>query len=351
MSEVTCPNCGATRPNAFCAYCGQNSRDYNASLWSILKGAIAEMFELDGRVIRSIKSIVLHPGQLSLAFAENRRADFVNPFRLFMFTTIIWFFLFGISFPTPDERPLRENSRLASDESEDTEPRLPERVRLSVNIDEDDRGQSEAEVAAGLEILRAHLEGDRARKLDDLLALNENTRRLGPIRGIARLLNAELGLPQWMQRILANVIVDAVHSPQLLLNELIDNLPLIMVVLLPWYAILLMVFFGRTGKRFIHHLVFAIHVHSFSFIVLTIMLLTPSSVHPQDQSVWDQAWEIFDRLVFLGLMIHIYFAFRHFYEQGHLRTLLKGFSLGFFYLWGLVPAFSFVVLLLLADYF
>ena len=350
MIEVTCPNCGASRPNAFCAYCGQNSRDYNASLWSVLKGAIAEMFELDGRVIRSIKSIVLQPGQLSLAFAENRRADFVNPFRMFMFTTILWFFLFGLTLPTPDDRPSRESSSIVEDGSERTRPPVPRPVRMAVNIDREEHEQSDADIAAGLEILRGHLQGDRARKLDEMLAANENARRLGPLRGIAQLLNAQLGLPQWLERVLSNVVVDAVHSPQLLGNELIDNLPLMMVVLLPWYAILLMLFFGRKGKRFVHHLVFAIHVHSFSFIVLTIVLLTPGSGRPEEESWWGEFWDIFDWLAFLLLMIHTYFAFRRFYEQGHVRTIFKYFSLGFFYLWGLFPAFSLVLVLVLTDY-
>ena len=308
------------------------------------------MFELDGRVIRSIKSIVLHPGQLSLAFAENRRADFVNPFRLFMFTTIIWFFLFGIKWPTPDDPLPRETSRVVLDEREGTTVHGPGPIRLSLDRDDEDIEQSEADLAAGMEILRGHLEGDRARKFDDLLAIDGSTRRLGPIRGVAWLLSAEHGMPQWMQRILANVVVDAVHSPQLLLNEFLDNLPLMMVVLLPWYAILLMVFFGRHGMRFIHHLVFAIHVHSFSFIVLTIVLLTPGSDRPGSELPWYQDWDVFNRLVIVLLMIHTYFAFRRFYRQNHLRTLIKYFSLGFFYLWGLLPAFSFVLVLLLTDY-
>ena len=350
MSETSCPNCGAVRPNAFCGYCGQNNRDYNASLWSVLKDAIGEMFELDGRVIRSMKNIVRYPGQLSVAFEENRRADFVNPFRLFMFTTILWFFIFGITLPTPDDRPLRESSRVVEDESEGTAPERPNRLRLAVDIDPEELRQSEADIAAGMEILRGHLQGDRARKLDDMLAVDKKTRRLAPIRGIAQLFNAQLGLPEWLRRVLANVVVDVVHSPQLLANEFIDNLPLVMVVLLPWYAILLTIFFGRKGKRFIHHLVFAIHVHSFSFIVLTITLLTPEARFPEDQSFWSQPWEIFDGLLFISLIVHTYFAFRRFYGQGHFRTLIKGFSLAFFYLWGLFPAFSLVLVLVLTDY-
>lgn len=352
MSEVTCPNCGSIRPNSFCGHCGQNSRDYNDSLWTVLKDAIGEMFELDGRVIRSIRSIVLHPGQLSLAFAENQRASFVNPFRLFMFTAILWFFLFGISLPTPGDRPFVPKSA-ASDVVEETEserPRRPGPVQISVNIDQETLKQSEDDFSAGIEILRGQLEGDRERKLNEMLAANEQARRLGPIRGVAHLLNAQPDTPQWLQRLMANVIVDAVHSPQMLLNEFIDNLPLMMVVLLPWYAILLMVFFGRAGRRFIHHLVFAIHVHSFSFIVLTIVLLTPESTRSTDSSYWYKVWEVFDQIVVLSLMVHTYFAFRRFYGQAYFRTFVKYFSLGFFYLWGLAPAFSLVIVLLLTDY-
>ena len=317
-----------------------------------MKAATAEMFELDGRVIRSMKTIVLHPGQLSLAFVDNRRASFVSPFRLFMFTTILWFFLFSINFPIPGDRAEPLSPQIASDESADkprrgTGPRPP---RISVNIDTETQAQSEADFAAGIEILRGHLEGSRARRLDDMLERNQGSNRLAPIRVVAQLLNAQPGMPEWSQRLMAKVVVDAVHSPQLLISEFIDNLPLMMVVLLPWYAVLLMVFFGREGRRFIHHLVFAIHVHSFSFVVLTVSLFTPEAGFAEDESNWDLVWDVLDRLIFLFLMVHTYLAFRRFYGQGHVRTLIKYFSLGFFYLWGLVPAFSLVIVLLLTEY-
>lgn len=350
MSETTCPNCGASRTGAFCGHCGQNSRDYNTSLWTVLKNAITELFELDGRVVRSIRSIVFHPGQLSLEFADNRRADFVNPFRLFMFTTILWFFLFGVTLPSPDDRPFQGSSIVDEEGSEDDVTRGPGPFRLAVDIDADDRAASEADIAAGLMILRGHLNGDRVRKFDDMIVANKNAPRLGLIRGLAQFLNAQLGLPQWLQRVLSNVVVDFVDSPQFLVSELIDNLPLMMVVLLPWYAILLTLFFGRTGKRFVHHLVFAIHVHSFSFIVLTVVLFTPSSDRLGDGSLWEKVWNVFELLALLFLMVHTFFAYRRFYQQGHVRTLVKYLSLGFFYLWGLFPAFSFVLVLLLTDY-
>ncbi|MCY3858133.1 MAG: DUF3667 domain-containing protein [Gammaproteobacteria bacterium] len=345
MSEVICPNCGAVRPNAFCGHCGQNSRDYNASLWTVLRDAIGEMFELDGRVVRSLKTIVRRPGQLSLAFAENQRASFVNPFRLFMFTTILWFFLFGITFPTPNNRPVAIDSSdlVAQDESQ--RQRGP--IRFNVDFTPE---QNESEINVGLETFRSRLEGDRVRKLDDMLASDRSARRLGPVKAIARLFDEHPELPLWLQRLMANLVVNAVYSPQQLIGEFIDNLPLMMVVLLPWYAILLMLLFGRGGRRFVHHLVFAIHVHSFSFIVLSIGLLTPGSASPIDESGWDKAWDLFDQVVFLLLMIHTYLAFRRFYGQGHMRTLVKYFSLGFFYVLGLFPAFSFVLLILLADY-
>ena len=347
-SETICPNCGALRPGPFCGQCGQNSRDYNASLWTVLKAASTEMFEFDGRVVRSLSSMFRSPGKLSLAFVNNQRASFVNPFRLLMFTTILWFFLFGLSLDPPDDRPRPRPSEpqlevTVEGQENETQPDRDPRFRPP-NLDDED-------VSKGLEILRSHLEGDRAWKLDEVISTRESSRRIAPLRTVAQILGVAPDTPKWLQRLMSNVVVDFVHSPQVLLNELFDNLALMMVVLLPWYAILLTIFFGRRGRRFIHHLVFAIHVHSFTFIVLVLLVLTPSSQNLGEESIWGKIFDWIDQLIFLALMVHTYFAFKNFYGQGHVRTILKYFSLGFFYLWGLLPAFSFVVLLLLAEYF
>ena len=332
MKETICPNCGAIRPDAFCSQCGQNSRDYNTPFWAIIRDALSEMFEFDGRVAKSLRTILLQPGQLAVAFAENKRASFVNPFRLLMFTTIVWFFLFGIALDPP----------LAPPDSE--------LVRTDENYEKFNSGELETSVAAGLEIMRSALEGDRKRKLEDILRPPEDSPRKFAVNSAAGVLQDNPDMWDWLRRVVANAVVDGAHSPQKLMGDALDNLPLMMFVLLPWYAFLLMVFYMRRGKRFVHHLVFAIHVHSFYFIVSSFTLLTPAPIDSEVQTWWTQMWEMVDSVVVLFLAVHTYFAFKRFYGDGYVKTILKYVGLGILYAWGLIPAFVLVVALTLAEY-
>lgn len=339
MSEGICPNCGALRPGNFCGECGQSRRDYTNSLPMVLNDAVREVFEFDGRLVRSIRTIFRHPGALAVAFAENRRASFVNPFRLFVFTTILWFFIFGATIPTPGERPQR--------------PAEFEREIRQVDLLDTERQKSlVSEVQENLAHLRSLLDGDRIRKYESLSRGPEGLPRSYPVRLIADALHDNPGLWVWLKRVIANVTVDVVYSPAEMNGKLLDNLPIMMFVLLPWYALLLMLFYRKRGKRFIHHLVFAIHVHSFSFVVLSVMLLIPGSEgqRPEELTVWHQVGDFVHSVLMLAVMIHTYFAFKRFYEDGYLKTLVKYFGLGFMYLWGLIPAFTLVLALLLYEY-
>ena len=96
MTE-TCPNCGSTRPDRFCSHCGQNDRDYMRGLWSVIYEFFREMFEVDSRLFRTLKSLLFKPGHLSSEFTRNRRAAYMSPVRLYLFTSFLFFLVLSIS--------------------------------------------------------------------------------------------------------------------------------------------------------------------------------------------------------------------------------------------------------------
>ena len=96
MTE-TCPNCGSDRPDRFCSHCGQNDRDYMRGLWSVVYEFFREMFELDSRLFRTVKSLLFRPGHLSSEFSRNRRAAYMSPVRLYLFTSFVFFLVLSIS--------------------------------------------------------------------------------------------------------------------------------------------------------------------------------------------------------------------------------------------------------------
>ena len=86
-----CPNCGAEKQGRYCALCGQNDRDYRRSMLPVVAHIVAETFEADSRVVRTIPALFLRPGFLSLEFSRNRRAHYLSPFRLYLFTSLLFF--------------------------------------------------------------------------------------------------------------------------------------------------------------------------------------------------------------------------------------------------------------------
>ena len=91
-----CANCGAERSGPYCSRCGQNDRDYQRALPPLLSELLSEAFELDSRLVRTLKLLLFKPGALSLEFSKNRRASYVSPIRLYFFTSILFFFFLSL---------------------------------------------------------------------------------------------------------------------------------------------------------------------------------------------------------------------------------------------------------------
>ncbi|MXZ54547.1 MAG: DUF3667 domain-containing protein [Gammaproteobacteria bacterium] len=92
---VLCDNCGSARLGKWCSVCGQNDREYRR-LVPVLSEVVGEMFEADSRVWRTLRILLSKPGLLSLEFARNRRAYYLSPFRLYLFTSLLYFLLMSL---------------------------------------------------------------------------------------------------------------------------------------------------------------------------------------------------------------------------------------------------------------
>ena len=57
---------------------------------------LREAFELDSRLIRTLKLLLFRPGALAVEFSNNRRASYVSPIRLYLFVSILFFFFLSI---------------------------------------------------------------------------------------------------------------------------------------------------------------------------------------------------------------------------------------------------------------
>jgi hypothetical protein len=93
-------------------------------------------------------------------------------------------------------------------------------------------------------------------------------------------------------------------------EALVTNLPRALALLVPAFALLTMALFGGPRRFFVEHLVFALHLHAFSFLVLVVAALVrvPGA----------------DPLGVVILFVWMMFALRSVFAQSWLRTVVKG---------------------------
>ncbi len=130
------------------------------------------------------------------------------------------------------------------------------------------------------------------------------------------------------KRFLIRRLVKTRQSPQELTQGFLDDLPRMMFVLLPAFALLLKLTYWRTKRLYVAHLIFALHTHAFVFGLLTILLLLPAALHGPALGIAS-----------LLSAAYLCAALKTVYKQKWGRTLLAFGWLGFNYLFLLTFAF------------
>ncbi|GAB3202923.1 ribosomal protein S27AE [Pontibacter aydingkolensis] len=282
-----CPNCGYTFEdiNNYCPNCGQENHDLNVPV----KHLIAEFFEgtlhFDTKAWKTLKYLILKPGLLTEKFNIGKRASYVPPFRLYVFVSIIFFFVLALT----TDNIIRSDGSAGSDG--DVTSSLPG-VTISTNLN------------------------------DSLLAASD-TAALRKVREITQssqelqALRSELGESGFASEF-AKFTSHGDESKQ----KLFKNLSFMMFLLMPFFALVLYLYYRKQNRNYVEHLMFSIHLHTFYFILLIVVLLI-GQLFPALDTDW---------AVLFIMTLYLYFALHQVYKQSYLRTFLSLLPIGFVYL-------------------
>jgi hypothetical protein len=217
-APAACRNCAAPLDGAYCARCGQRDTPADPTLRELGGDLVEQLLNLDGRVVSTFRALLRHPGRLTLDFLAGRRAPFLSPLRMYLTCSVLFF---GIAAITPP--PLRTIAATSGTEPV-TQLELP-----------------------GITVGAA----DEARQRVDEM-------RRSPSR-VTRFIGAQAA------KALAS-------DPRRLKQRADDAWPKLMFLLVPMFAALTAGLF-RGRFRYPAHLVFAMHVHAFAFLALTLIQL------------------------------------------------------------------------------
>jgi hypothetical protein len=130
IDESTCLNCNTKLVGGFCHNCGQKHIDIKKPFPQIVSTIIDSLFSLDNKLVKTLPALFFKPGFLSKEFTTGKRVRYTAPFKLFMFSSILFFFLLGITeteqtidIKTEVEKSVVENQQsktLPNDKAEET---------------------------------------------------------------------------------------------------------------------------------------------------------------------------------------------------------------------------------------
>lgn len=87
-----CPNCKVQVTTPFCATCGEHPlKPRELTLRQLLRQLFVVFSSLDGKVLRTLRTLITRPGELTRAFFEGRRKPFIGGFQIFILANVLFF--------------------------------------------------------------------------------------------------------------------------------------------------------------------------------------------------------------------------------------------------------------------
>jgi hypothetical protein len=92
--EKDCLNCGTIVAGKYCQSCGQENAEPKDTVFGLVQHFLYDITHFDGMFFSSLKLLLFKPGMLTRKYIEGKRAGYLNPIKMYVFTSAIFFIIF-----------------------------------------------------------------------------------------------------------------------------------------------------------------------------------------------------------------------------------------------------------------
>ena len=212
-----CHNCGAAVSYHFCSLCGQETKLHVPSASEFIHEFVGHYVALEGRLWKTLLYLLCKPGLLTAEYIAGRRVRYVEPLRVYLSMSILFFALLKIVGAPVGDLTL--------------EPKEKKVV---------------AEAAA---------KHNRAQSNTELRRVNGLT-------------------PAQVEKFDAFWLMPEKERAKLLTKGFFAYVPYAMFCLMPLFALYLKLLYLGSGRRYGEHLLFALHTNAFAFAMFSLLIVT-----------------------------------------------------------------------------
>lgn len=308
-SIKNCPNCGhSVSGMKYCPNCGQKNVSKKLSLSQLIKDFSSDYFTFDSKFFHSLIPLMFKPGFLTREYVEGRRSTYILPLRLYIFTTFIFFLVVAISSKMSEEiEPphLQFNSTVEDSILNTFEKhgyQFPDTIRQELFGKKDSVAQDKDGVKIEYDHFNFRFSNTDSSDNRFLKYINKKSHYLNSL--------GKEGANRFVQ-------------------ELVKQVPKILFILLPLFALFLKLVYFRQKILYIEHLIFSLHFHTFLFLDFLFIVIMP--------------FMVLEIILFFMIFVYLLVAIKNYYRQGWLLSLLKFITILILYTISILPA---VILLL-----
>ncbi len=334
--ETNCLNCNTELAGRYCQNCGQENVETKESVWYLISHFFKDITHFDGKFFSTIKYLFAKPGFLSKEYMIGRRASYVNPIRLYVFTSAFFFLIF-FSFMSVDNKALIGNATINGKTYAQTLEM--DSVAFDAYSKELNKDDERKELPMTREAFKKYFDSTI---LNSGFSITKN--KYASKAAYDSVLLSGKKKHNWLQRqmIYKEIELNEKYGnnanlvTKQYLNILLHSLPQMFFILLPLFALILkLLYIRRKDYYYVNHSIFSIHFYIFCFITMLLMFALGKL---NNRLHWDLVTFI---EVVLGFYIffYLYKSMRRFYQQRRGKTMLKFFILCFLLLLTMLALF------------
>jgi hypothetical protein len=284
-----CANCHHTfnEVNNYCPNCGQENHTHKLPIKHFAIELVESLTHFDTKIFRTFKEMVTKPGLVTKNYNSNKRARYVPPIRIYVFMSFIFFFLITILYNhTVQEKSIEMQEAFKKDFA-------PTNERTNfINLG------TKTKVNSVIFFSLIEIKNLTNSKIDSVLKANNTSTNWVNTRILHTIIKLYKG-----ETTMAEIYI-----------KVIKYISYALLIFMPFFALVLKIFYRKKHQYYAEFLVFSIYFHTFIFAVLAIVLLFNKYVYSSSY--------LFTGFI-IAAIVYLAISLKKVFEDSVFKTIFK----------------------------